>query len=510
MSRPAVKPSLCYLVLVLIRLIILLTSTSFIHPDEHFQNTEIAISDVFGLINVTRSWEWSKPDISDANSQAFGGHAVRSIVPIYATSHLGLKLLKFFSELGVLNLSTRNLVTAPRLVLFLLSILLELLIFRVTRSFTAVLLLASSLSNLLFASRTFSNSLEYILLSSSILLSTRLYSGRFKLFSLVVWTFINIFAIWVRVSFLAFSIPIILGLSFSLIIKSYRYFTTAVIVSTLTVAVLVTVDSIYFGHWPSITPLRLLIYNLDRRNLAIHGTHPRWLHLLANGPIIFGPALWILGLGYILKHLKSIHRKTTIVQLSMVTFLSGTLLLSTQPHQEPRFLLPLALPLSIMVAKIINKMKPKFKKIFWSIHISYSIISVILFGYLHQGGLQPSLSRLNPELDLCISWITFDVPSTLIESGHMKVKNLRGATRDEFLKELHVFNERNIKNVWLLAPQWAIEEDIEKDLLELKWKSQTIHLDLDRLDSILKAGYSKSGMGIWKVNLNKLNSTRDI
>lgn len=81
-------------------------------------------------------------------------------------------------------------------------------------------------------------------------------------------------------------------------------------------------DSLYFGHlrllldnhalrsldefllaavnpslWPTIavkgslliTPLENLRYNLDAGNLAEHGIHPRYLHLLVNLPLLFGP-----------------------------------------------------------------------------------------------------------------------------------------------------------------------------------------------------------------------------
>lgn len=53
-------------------------------------------------------------------------------------------------------------------------------------------------------------------------------------------------------------------------------------------------DSWLYGHGaflstaPTFAPLNALLYNLDSSNLATHGTHPRWLHVCVNAPIILG------------------------------------------------------------------------------------------------------------------------------------------------------------------------------------------------------------------------------
>lgn len=41
------------------------------------------------------------------------------------------------------------------------------------------------------------------------------------------------------------------------------------------------------------TILNNLRYNLDETNLAQHGLHPRYLHLLVNYPVLFGNLAWI-------------------------------------------------------------------------------------------------------------------------------------------------------------------------------------------------------------------------
>jgi len=37
-----------------------------------------------------------------------------------------------------------------------------------------------------------------------------------------------------------------------------------------------------------VAPLNNLMYNMDPRNLSVHGLHPRWLHLV-NLAVLFGP-----------------------------------------------------------------------------------------------------------------------------------------------------------------------------------------------------------------------------
>lgn len=94
-----------YGLLIGLRLFIILTSTSFIHPDEHFQNTEIAIEDVFRPTYDHhhpdhRTWEWDPSRLSD---RSIGRGPVRSIVPIWLTSHLGLLILKRLHALGFIS-----------------------------------------------------------------------------------------------------------------------------------------------------------------------------------------------------------------------------------------------------------------------------------------------------------------------------------------------------------------------------------------------------------------------
>ena len=131
----------------------------------------------------------------------------------------------------------------------------------------------------------------------------------------------------------------------------------------------------YTGHL-TLTPLNSYRYNAEPTNLAKHGLHPRWTHAVVNMPMMFGP-LAILGL-LELCHYASRYAKPSdgaqpppsaaaaaaateerddhlsppprghlrVLCGSMVVLYLGGL--STAPHQEARFLLPLLLPMSIL------------------------------------------------------------------------------------------------------------------------------------------------------------------
>jgi len=68
-----------YVGLLGLRLLVALSSTSYIHPDEHFQNPEIAAAEVFDYTQsnsagLLSTWEWSVR------------LPCRSIVPVWATT----------------------------------------------------------------------------------------------------------------------------------------------------------------------------------------------------------------------------------------------------------------------------------------------------------------------------------------------------------------------------------------------------------------------------------------
>lgn len=86
----SVRLKIIYGGLIGLRLLVALTSTSYIHPDEHFQNPEIAAAEVFdysksnsgGLLST---WEWSSR------------FPCRSIVPVWATTGAAFAAVRVFT-----------------------------------------------------------------------------------------------------------------------------------------------------------------------------------------------------------------------------------------------------------------------------------------------------------------------------------------------------------------------------------------------------------------------------
>ncbi|XP_033125004.1 GPI mannosyltransferase 4-like [Anneissia japonica] len=147
----------------------------------------------------------------------------------------------------------------------------------------------------------------------------------------------------------------------------------------------------------TVTPLNFLQYNLDSSNLEEHGLHPHITHILVNSPLLFLPLLvcfaseitaFILGVD-------SGWGQTSIAPIRgffQLSFFTPLLLLSFFPHQEPRFLIPLLVPLVLLYSKLVmspDTFEPNMPWIVWN------LLACLIFGVLHQGGLIPCLGHLN-------------------------------------------------------------------------------------------------------------------
>ena len=158
--------------------------------------------------------------------------------------------------------------------------------------------------------------------------------------------------------------------------------------------VLTLLDTAYFDAtrlWPPrliVTPLNSLLFNLSTENLSKHGIHPRYLHFLVNLPMLFGVGVYAVGESIVAvlrlgkeksneqfmrirqcdSYSKCAQLTSSTVYLSAIIF--PTLLLSIQPHQEPRFLLPLIVPLILLLSKssLFRYESPRirhYRRIFW-------------------------------------------------------------------------------------------------------------------------------------------------
>ena len=140
------------------------------------------------------------------------------------------------------------------------------------------------------------------------------------------------------------------------------------------------------------TPLHFLMYNFVPENLDKHGTHPWYLHLV-NIIILYGP-LGIISFWSAIKFFGEMVSNEwrnkpgirTVYALTMFTFVTSVGVLSYFPHQEPRFLIPLTIPIVLMNA---HKLRVRFfgLKPFLLLWYIFNITGLCFFGFTHQGGV---------------------------------------------------------------------------------------------------------------------------
>ena len=208
-------------------------------------------------------------------------------------------------------------------------------------------LIATAPATLTISLHTFTNSIESIVLALALLAWNRPTArARILLGALLSFGF------FLRVSFVFFALP--LGLH-ALIYDTRHIHLTAlafVVMSTLFLGV----DRLFYGRWV-MTPLNLLRYNLQPENLALHGIHPRWLHLV-NINLVVGTPI-------VLTFLLTVYQRgsNALKDINFWIIMSSLSLFSSQTHQEPRFLLPLVVQF-VMICTA-RKTSTRLTRLFW-------------------------------------------------------------------------------------------------------------------------------------------------
>jgi len=141
----------------------------------------------------------------------------------------------------------------------------------------------------------------------------------------------------------------------------------------------------YIHTIPVITPINNLLYNTKASNLKQHGLHPHYQHLLINLPQLLGPALLLLipfpprWWRFNIDHMLHNPRLTAAI--------TGAIILSVIPHQEPRFLLP-CVPLLLTCVRL--PIDEVWRKRFWVAWGVFNALLGTLMGIYHQGGIVPA------------------------------------------------------------------------------------------------------------------------
>ena len=366
----------------------LLLAPGYIHPDEFFQAQEVAAIRRHEF-DVPTPWEF-----------ACNQPCRSAVLPLTAAS-LPYAIVE---SLGVGRgaMASRAMLLAPRIVMCFLSFVLDWAAFRLaplcgTPPRLAVLCLATSWPMLLMQSRPFSNSFEAAILSSLLVLWLAPPRALPRAAIGLTGGALLCVGLFFRFTILFYSLPLLVTSLFSAL-RGRRHAATnwlARLPNTppslahvslgflILFGGLVVLDSHFFAADPLcvgriktetnstapdilgaplvLTPLNSLLYNLDVKNLAMHGLHPRATHLVVNLPLLYGPLALVALLsaaGTVISRLRAPatrsagEMKGTAATVEWVLVgscgLCGLLLLSLAPHQEPRFLLPLALPLSLL------------------------------------------------------------------------------------------------------------------------------------------------------------------
>ncbi|KAL4071722.1 glycosyltransferase family 22 protein [Scleroderma yunnanense] len=520
-----------YTTLWIVRILFALYGTGYIHPDEHMQNAEITAADILGY-HTMRSWEWNP---------AF---PLRAVIPVYLTSGLPFFLAqRFYSEPFAQTLHPTILFRLERLSFLCLSLLLDvsvaILVPHPMRSF-ALLLLSSSYVTHAFYIRPFSNSLEAVIVALCLVCLKKIVwlstldsnrkdkkNGHAALnWHLHALAALGAFGASMRPTFFGFALPICLQvLRFSYKIsgtlgRTARLLAFPVCSGILTALCSIAVDALYYrgSLWQPVFPsLNFLKYNSSTENLAEHGLHPRWLHLFVNLPMLVSPWLWCLAVRGIYRSFKDHTRnpaemtdavdvvRETIAQIIVISLA----ILSTLPHQEPRFLCPMILPVIVLVAT--SAQWPK--KVFWVMWIIFNLVFAVVFGVLHQGGVVPSLFYLHSQIGgrqsantRIIYWKTYMPPRRFLaipwqDTGTAKVitTDLAGATQDTFLNNLLSTDPGTTIYVVTPIPMYRVLPSQVSSCFTIE-KCIFPHLDLDHVQESMGTGwYDGLALGVYTV-----------
>lgn len=141
----------------------------------------------------------------------------------------------------------------------------------------------------------------------------------------------------------------------------------------------------YIHTSPIFTPINNVLYNTKASNLKQHGLHPHYQHVLVNLPQLLGPALFVS----IPIHLRfsNLSIESMLRNPRLTAAITGCLILSVIPHQEPRFLLP-CIPLLLTCVQMPESRV--WRKRFWISWGIFNGLMAILMGVYHQGGIIPA------------------------------------------------------------------------------------------------------------------------
>ncbi|KAK6063876.1 GPI mannosyltransferase 4 [Seiridium cupressi] len=507
-----------YLLLVLVRLYFAL-SPSYLHPDENFQGPEVIAGEIFSY-PVRRTWEFTSE------------YPIRSVFPLWPVYGLPMLLLRW---LWIGNgkdgeIPPIAVFWSLRVLMFILSFVLEdwaihELVQSPRHRRIAILMVASSYVTWTFQTHTFSNSIETLAVAWSLVLIERILDTSQQTSSLLASTVLGVvavFGVFNRITFPAFLlipgirlIPYFWKKPLSLVVLAASVSATLIIAISLDTSFYTPRSINWFDllRHPVVTPWNNLRYNMSPANLAQHGLHPWYQHLLVNTPTLLGPAA---GLLLFKPHLS----------LRLYSAVSGVFVLSMFQHQEARFLLP---TVPLILSSLQLPKNPSILKIWVGAWIVFNVILSLLMGLYHQGGIVPGQVFLSkqPDATQAIWWKTYMPPIWLLNGKNevLRTQDVMDMEGTKLLEELErlatcdtpadrrnneYLKERN--GTYLIAPlsaTWLDPYLPNKGLDGLRfrevWRHRQ-HLNLDDLDwaedgfwPTVKRVIGRRGLAAWRI-----------
>lgn len=467
---------------------------------------------------------------------------IRSIVPVYLVSGPAMVLLRLLRSAGFLNIiSSYTVLVMPRLVMLFFSFLIDLCVYRIIEMLggngkAGVVLVASSYVAVVYYTRTFSNSFEGVLFAVLLLETLTVKSSQPSTVKSKACEKSQQDSVMVRSSAIRIALVIVLGLfnrptfaAYAAMPYIYWVFTgnatdrplyldrvlqkaLGSLVSAISFAAFFMIcDSIYFGHLLpvpgeiisslqdvgfsefvlknlTVTPLNFLLYNTQFNNLASHGIHPVYLHVVINVQILFcilgifaAKDLIRLAISVFRNGMSSVGSLASVVLLSYIVPL---VLLSFFPHQEPRFLIPLLCPLAVLgTAEVFGSRSKKYITVLW---IIFNVFGLVFFGFLHQGGVIRAISQIrhdaigatHPQMTEVVFWRTYMPPRHLFLSRKhrvpgepgFRVHDLAGASKERLFEFLSSFKNSSEDGMLLLIIPGSIQHEVQcfQDSFELQ------------------------------------------
>jgi phosphatidylinositol glycan class Z len=378
-----------YIALVLARFFVGPFLPGYIHPDEFFQGGQ----ELWFGCPPTIPWEFEPQN------------ALRSVVPPTLLSWLPLYIYSLLLGRPMGSLSGNEVLIIPRVACAILSVLtVDGSIWSLCNTTKGVpipvLLLASAWPTMAMLNRPFSNALETYFLA---LLLASILKGKRSVWTCAVIGALCALGLFTRFTFVFFAFPAMLYFLYSLLetMHGWRGAIPKILVTGLSFVVIsaaiIHVDTSFYSSRsgkeddPSssiiLTPWNALSYNSQVSNLKEHGLHPRWTHAAVNMFLLYGPMTVVAYLQLLTNNPSEMGASQTVYRLVL---LFGLFLLSLAPHQEPRFLLPLMVPLVLLC----SNSTLSGSRAFCGVWVIFNMILLLVFGGLHQAGVSPSLLAL--------------------------------------------------------------------------------------------------------------------